>query len=69
MTDEDLAAEVVASAVLRGNDRTLRIAAARLLDFQPMVPLSFAYRVGDLVLRATQPPFTVTSNGDHPDVN
>lgn len=68
MTDEDLAVQLVAAAVLCDNDLSLRIAPARALRFQPMQPLTFTYAVAERVMRAIQPDLTehITRNGDAP---
>jgi hypothetical protein len=66
-----VAAKLVAFAVLH-DDPASRIAAARLLDFEPMHPLTFTYRVAELVLRAAQPDFMsdpLPMNGDTPHAN
>ena len=47
-------------------DFALKVAAARVLSFEPLVPLTFAYAVGEQVLRAAQPTFDITLKGDGP---
>ncbi len=72
MTDDErlaVAADLVAAAVLHGNDLALRVAAARALDFEPMVPLRFAYLAAEKVRDqyTLNLSAAITTNGDSHD--
>lgn len=64
--EEALVVDLAAQAVLRNDDRALKIAVAKLLGFDTSVPLHLVYAVAARV-RDSYAPLNVTfsTNGEH----